>query len=117
MVDGLLNLRRRTMRAVLALPRLLQDELARIRLVRHGDAYLTVGIAAGMLVSLWAVHTFGYRPLPSPAIPGTATTARRVLQSRGGASPTGGDLRAREQNSPPSNAGQLGGTGDRDAER
>jgi hypothetical protein len=66
-------------RAVLALPRLLRGELRRIGVARHGDVHLTVGLAAGMLLSLCAMHTFGYRVLPSVPIEGSASAASRGL--------------------------------------
>lgn len=81
---------RASARAVLALPHLLQHELARIRLARHGDVYLTTGLAAGMLVSLCAVHTFGYRRLASLPVEATATQARQVLAGPPTPGPWGG---------------------------
>lgn len=81
-------------RAVLGLPRLLQDELVRIRVARHSDVYLTIGIVAGLVLSLCAAQMFGYRLAPSGPVSSTATMARRVLQSPGAAGPPRGVARA-----------------------
>ncbi|HEV3344722.1 MAG TPA: hypothetical protein VG125_30375 [Pirellulales bacterium] len=89
-----------TARIVLGPFRLLQDELARLRLAPYADARLTIGIAVGMLLSLFGAHTFGYRLGPSAPVTGTATKAREVLGGRGPVEKGRGAAGGSQQTSP-----------------
>lgn len=91
-------------RAVAALPCLLRDEVRRIGLARYGDVCLSGGVLAGMLLSLGAVHTFGYRVLSSVPVEGSASAARKGLGRPANAGPVHAAGRGHQPSWPPVHA-------------